>query len=374
MRRIFRDQGFSADRMNHPQIRALIEATTDVYSAAVSPVLKSGVIPDVMAKHLREDLFVFSGFKTYNELRDVASLLLDKDGTMKSFNKFYSDIESIKEDYNRHWLESEYIFAQASSEMAAKWADYEQDGDEYDLQYRTANDGKVRPEHAVLHNVTLPPSDPFWEEFFPPNGWRCRCSAVQVRKGKYPRSDSNTAIRQGREATYQAGKNGVNKAAIFRYNPGKQQVIFPPHHPYYEVSERERKAVMEAIFQEIPNHSVRTKELKKEAKKLVGQSFLNDGFEKTITISVKGIKEWLNQPHEHYMEKNELLLDIASLIRGATYKGAGKDKHDPNIILHLFEVKIKGDKSWIIVREHPSGIASIHSISDSPGILNALNK
>ena len=70
---------------------------------------------------------------------------------------------------------------------------------------------------------------------------------VQVRRGKYPRSDSNTAIQQGREATYQAGKNGVNKAAIFRYNPGKQQVIFPPHHPYYEVSESLRNKLMNKI-------------------------------------------------------------------------------------------------------------------------------
>lgn len=134
--------------------------------------------------------------------------------------------------------------------MAAKWKDFEADGDRYNLQYRTANDGKVRPEHAALHNVTLPADDPFWNEFFPPNGWRCRCTVVQVRKGKYPESDSATAIQQGREATYQAGKNGVNRAAIFRFNPGKQQVIFPPHHPYYQVSQLEQKKVCEALTKE----------------------------------------------------------------------------------------------------------------------------
>ena len=56
-----------------------------------------------------------------------------------------------------------------------------------------------------------------------------------------------TAIQQGREATYQAGKNGVNRAEMFRFNPGKQQVVFPKHHPYYDVSQREREAVRDAL-------------------------------------------------------------------------------------------------------------------------------
>jgi SPP1 gp7 family putative phage head morphogenesis protein len=256
VRHIFRNQGFTYESMQHPKIRALVDATTDIFAGAISPALESGVIPEVMAQHLREDVFVFSGFKTYRELREAANLLRDKNGLLKSFDRFYKDVAAINEKYNRHWLKAEYIFAQASVEMAAKWVDFEQDGDEYDLQYRTAGDDRVRYEHRVLHNVTLPPSDPFWDEFFPPNGWRCRCTVVQVRKGKFPRSDSNTAIQQGREATYQAGKNGVNKAAIFRYNPGKQQVVFPPHHPYYEVSERERRAIMTALYPEEKAYTV----------------------------------------------------------------------------------------------------------------------
>lgn len=39
----------------------------------------------------------------------------------------------------------------------------------------------------------------------------------------------------------------MNRAAIFRFNPGKRQVIFPPHHPYYQVSQLEQKKVREAL-------------------------------------------------------------------------------------------------------------------------------
>ena len=247
-RRVFRRMGrIDTSIMSDKRVVALVNAYADTFTKAIRPTLESGVIPPVMAEHLRNDVFVFSGFKTYQELKEAAALLIDEQGQTKDFDRFYRDITAIKEDYNKHWLKAEYIFAQTSAEMAAKWKEFEEDGDRYNLQYRTAHDNRVRPEHRVLHGITLPPSDPFWDEFFPPNGWRCRCTVVQVRKGKYPESDSATAIQQGREATYQAGKNGVNKAAIFRYNPGKQQVIFPPHHPYYEVSESLRKKITDIL-------------------------------------------------------------------------------------------------------------------------------
>ena len=54
---------------------------------------------------------------------------------------------------------------------------------------------------AILHNTTLPPSDPFWEMYLPPNGWNCRCTAVQVRKGKYPQSDPAFAMLRGNNCT-----------------------------------------------------------------------------------------------------------------------------------------------------------------------------
>ena len=248
-RHIYEENGFTVEMITDKAVRKLIDEYAAAFSGAIAPSVQSGVIPSVMAEHLRNDVFVFSGFKTYQELKEAAALLVDEKGLVKSFNRFYRDITAIKEDYNRHWLKAEYIFARASAEMAAKWKDFEADGDRYNLQYRTAHDNHVRPEHRPLHGITLPFSDPFWDEFFPPNGWRCRCTVVQVRKGKYPESDSATAIQQGREATYQAGRNGVNKAAIFRYNPGKQQIIFPPNHPYYEVGESLKRKLQEKLKQ-----------------------------------------------------------------------------------------------------------------------------
>ncbi len=154
-------------------------------------------------------------------------MLKGDDGNFKPFQQFLKDVETINKVYNRNYLQAEYNFATASTQMAVKWKEWEQEGDRYDLQYRTAGDSRVREEHAALDGITLPPSDPFWDSYLPPNGWNCRCTAVQVRQGKYPRSDSAAAMAAGANCT------DTPKKQIFRFNPGKQEKIFPPKHPYF---------------------------------------------------------------------------------------------------------------------------------------------
>ena len=47
-------------------------------------------------------------------------------------------------------------------------------------RYVTTGDDRVRPTHQALEGVTLPKDDPFWERFYPPNGWNCRCQAIPL--------------------------------------------------------------------------------------------------------------------------------------------------------------------------------------------------
>lgn len=84
----------------------------------------------------------------------------------------------------------------------------------------------MRPEHAALNRVTLPITDSFWETFFPPNGWNCRCTVVQVRKSKYEPTDHDEAMSRGDAAT------GKDTRGLFRFNPGIQQKAMPDYNPY----------------------------------------------------------------------------------------------------------------------------------------------
>ena len=224
MKVLFHQKGssFSIDILADKNVQGLIEAHTSVLDRNLQRLEMS----DLMRQRLTRSNYIFSGIKTFHELNEAFPSLLDSNGNRKTFEAFLNDVRKIDKTYNSNYLRAEYNFVQSSAEMAAKWERFSEDGDRYNLQYRTANDGKVRLEHAALNGVTLPPSDPFWEEYYPPNGWNCRCTVVQVRKSKHPATPHEEAMALGVEALQRDTKG------IFHFNPGKQNKTVPDYNPY----------------------------------------------------------------------------------------------------------------------------------------------
>lgn len=224
MKAIFNQKGssFSIDIMADENVQSLIEAHTSVLDRNLQRLEMS----DLMRQRLTRSNYIFSGLKTFHELNEAFPSLLDENGNKKTFERFLNDVRKIDETYNANYLRAEYNFVQASAEMAAKWEGFMEDGDHYYLQYRTQHDDKVRPEHASLDRVTLPPSDSFWESYYPPNGWNCRCTVVQVLKRKYEPTPHDEAMSLGEEALQ------TDKKGIFRFNSGKEQKTVPAYNPY----------------------------------------------------------------------------------------------------------------------------------------------
>ena len=198
----------------------------ETHTAILDSTFEQTKMSDLMRQRLSRSNYIFSGMKTFHELNEAFPSLLDENGDRKPFERFLNDVRSIDETYNRNYLRSEYNFVHQSAQMAAKWEQFSEDGDRYYLQYRTAGDDKVRPEHAALNRITLPMSDPFWESYYPPNGWNCRCTVVQVLKSKYDKTDPKDAMDRGSEALDGERYN------IFRFNSGKQQKAVPDYNPY----------------------------------------------------------------------------------------------------------------------------------------------
>lgn len=224
MKALYNEKGssFRIDILQEPEVSDFIEAHSSVLDSSMENVQMS----ELMRRRLERSNYIFSGLKTFHELNEAFPSLLDSNGNRKSFEDFYNDVKTIDSTYNKNYLLSEYNFVQASSEMAGKWEQFMEDGDRYYLQYRTAGDDKVRPEHAALNGVTLPIGDKFWEEYYPPNGWNCRCTVVQVRKSKYPETPHNEAMARGEEALLRDTKN------MFHFNPGKEERSVPKYNPY----------------------------------------------------------------------------------------------------------------------------------------------
>lgn len=188
-----------------------------------------------MRAYLEKDVFIFSGLKTHTQLTEARSKLKDEQGNIRPYYQFEQEILKLNNTYNRNYLEAEYQFAVQSAQSAANWANLQTDTSRYWLEYRTAGDERVRQSHAALAGICLPKDDAFWTEYYPPNGWRCRCTAVEVLARENTKSNPKTAKKAGEAATTQIGKSGKNKLEMFRFNPGQEKKVFPPTNTYTQV-------------------------------------------------------------------------------------------------------------------------------------------
>lgn len=296
--------GFTPAMLEEQPARDVIDETFRILGGAVSSSIDEEM-PAELTGLLENNAFIFSGLKTYHSLNEVGLSLIGDDGGIKPFEKFHEDVAKIDAKYNRNYLYAEYNHAVTSSQMAAKWHDFQQDGDRYNLQYRTANDERVREEHQRLHNITLPVSDPFWEQFMPPNGWNCRCVVVQVRKGRYPESDSQQAVGIGEEITDEPKKR------IFRFNPGKELKVFPDKHPYNKAPQKAKEQILQLAKERFSAKTI--EEAEQQFRDVLGINCRLDGFKKKDIAQVKDIFDCVERHFRDFPELKSKIKFVGSM-------------------------------------------------------------
>ena len=223
---LYKHRNFTYKDMESDEVQKFVGEVTEYLNHAVDTSIRKVPMKEVSVQRLKESNYVFSGIKVFHELNEAFPSMLDKDNNLRPFEDFLNDVQKINNTYNGSYLRTEYNFARQSSLAAAQWKTYEKDGDKYFLQYRTAYDDRVRTSHRKLEGITLPISSKFWNDYFPPNGWNCRCTVVQVRKDKYQESDERKALNDGSQAT--AGKY----QEMFKFNPGISMTTFPAYNAY----------------------------------------------------------------------------------------------------------------------------------------------
>lgn len=166
--------------------------------------------------HLEHNVYSFSGAKNYHQLRDLTNLLTKNSYT--SYRDFRNAAIPLLEEYQGNWLKTEYNAAVAGSQMASKWVDIEKHPTSL-IQYRTMEDARVRDDHAQLNRITRPADDSFWNTYYPPNGWNCRCTTIRVNDSRLKTDDSRLSYPE------------IPK--MFQVNLGKEGLVFPKTHPYF---------------------------------------------------------------------------------------------------------------------------------------------
>ena len=185
-----------------------------------------------MLADLSDNIYMFSGAKTYQNVRSLTDLLKDNE-LKQNFYKFKEKATETFNDYNVNYLKAEYNTAIGSSRMAGEWMRIESDKDLLPLlEYDTVGDGRVRPEHAILDKIVRPVDDKFWDSLYPPNGWNCRCRVRQLSEG-------DITNLQGKSNLYE------NVPKEFRMNTGKDRVIFKEKgegkHPYFDIAKGDKE-------------------------------------------------------------------------------------------------------------------------------------
>lgn len=192
-----------------------------------------------LLQQMHRNVYVFSGFKTYQQLREISSLIYTSNGDLRPFNEFLKDVRKVNATYNVHYLNAEYNHAVASSQMAANWQGYmENIAVAPWLKYQTAGDERVREEHRGLDGTVKRKDDPFWKTWYPPNGWNCRCDVVELVDA--PEGDVDPEFLP------------ENQPTMFKNNVGIDGVVFPDTHPYFDVASTNSVTVNRAADKSMP--------------------------------------------------------------------------------------------------------------------------
>ncbi|GAB3734974.1 phage head morphogenesis protein [Spirosoma lituiforme] len=179
-------------------------------------VIKYGEPNYEFVQQLKKSGAWFSARKTYRQREELAALLTDEKGKVRTWRQFKAASQSIVSNYNEVWLKVEYNTAIASARNASRWKQFEADADQYpNLEYLPSRAATPREEHKPYYHVIRPINDEFWVHHFPPSAYNCQCGVEQS-------DDDETPVPE----------KGPQPVPGLDHNVGKTGELFSKSHPY----------------------------------------------------------------------------------------------------------------------------------------------
>lgn len=195
-------------------------------------------------KELKENIWIFSGAKTYQSVRAMEAVISDE-GKVRTFAEFKEVAKEKYDLYNVTWARTEYDTAIGQAQNAYAWSTFEEDKDVLPLlRYSAVIDPNTSEICEPLDGITLPVDDPFWDTYMPLNHYNCRCLVEQLSEGEVtPDNEIKQATANARE----------QMDDVFSVNVGKTREIFDKEHPYFtEIPDADRDWAKENFGFEIP--------------------------------------------------------------------------------------------------------------------------
>lgn len=141
-----------------------LEAKYRSQAFTISRLTTADLIQDVkqsLANHIRRG-------GTFAEWRNSIDDLFESMGAAKS-NAWY--LETVyRTNIQRAYNEGQRNYARQNSQRVAL------------AEYHAIRDERTRPAHRAMHGFKAPLDAPVWNEWWPPNGFNCRCSIILISK------------------------------------------------------------------------------------------------------------------------------------------------------------------------------------------------
>jgi SPP1 gp7 family putative phage head morphogenesis protein len=170
----------------------------------------------------QNNIYHFGLAKSYAQIKEMQREIIDDDGNIRPFSEFLEKSITINERYSKGYLETEYTAVVRGTVMVSRWLDIEEQKDISPfLQYVTAGDERVRDDHRALDGIIEPVGSAFWNQYYPPNGWRCRCSVSQLSE----REAVHAGYKEGKTNEHSKEAGGLVKDPYWRKNVGKTSIV-----------------------------------------------------------------------------------------------------------------------------------------------------
>lgn len=174
-------------------------------------------------QNLKYNAAVFSAFKNHHETAAISALLIDDKGRKRSYADFEAEALKVSEGYNKTHLKAEYNRAMREARAAKDWQRFQSQKHLYpNLKYIATKDERTRDSHMALDGAVYPIDHWFWDYYYIPIDWGCRCRVEQT----------DEAVNE---------VPGIEIKKDFANNAGKTGMIFTPEHPYIRDAKPEHR-------------------------------------------------------------------------------------------------------------------------------------
>lgn len=200
--------------------------------------------PLQLLEELRENVYLFSSAKTYQQTVAMSEALYDGERirTKAEFKEAAGEIFTrynggdFEDERKAGYIDAEYETAITQGQNAQNWIGIERDKETLPyLQKVVVEDENTCEICGPLDGMTAPVDDPVWNTLAGELHFRCRCSEIQLDKEEGESLYDADKVEQLKESQESLMK------PMFKHNVYKSGAIFDKQHPYFSVPKEDKE-------------------------------------------------------------------------------------------------------------------------------------